>query len=141
MTDSVLGFFYGGLINPEVQQTVGLKVRRQAVATLANYALTFEPWVNLRRSPGDCVYGLLMEVSHEDLATAYAKLKVRYLPWPVVAWADDGGLHPALCYIAPHMAAGPIDAEHVENLAKPAEALGFPPAYVASIRRFAPQAL
>lgn len=139
MTDGVWGFFYGGLINPEVQEKVGLKVRRQMLASLANHALTFEPWVNLRRSSGDCVFGLLMEVSHEDLATAYSRLKVRYLPWPVVACTQDGALHPALCYIAPHMEGGPIDAEHVENLARPAEALGFPPAYVAAIRRFASQ--
>lgn len=129
-------YFYGGLINPKVQQSVGLTLAAPVTAILHGYTLVFEPWVNLRCDPGGHVYGLLAAVPHAMLAQVYERLAARYDPYPVTCVVDDGQLRPALCYIAPTMSSGPIDRTHVENLAEGAAECGFPDAYVTMIRSF-----
>lgn len=129
-------FFYGGLINPRVQDRVGLVPKRSRRAVLRDFAITFEPWVNLRSAIGDRVHGLVMDVTHEVLDRTYSKLAAPYLPWPLACTLADGTLEPALCYIAPSMEPGPIDPAHVEALAEGAEFHGFPSDYVSRIRAF-----
>jgi hypothetical protein len=136
---SVWVFFYGGLMNPKVMDRVGLKPRRQEPATLSGFDLRIEPYVNLVPCPGHAVFGVLMEVTHAELQRTYAQLKVVYSPEAVVAQTMDGRLRPALCYLCAAMPAGQADAAHVEDLAGPAEQLGFPSWYVAKIRSFLPR--
>jgi hypothetical protein len=138
MDELVWGFFYGGLINPEVMQRVGMAPKRQEVATLAGYDIRIEPWVNLVPSTDDVAYGLLMQLTHRELAQAYGQLKVAYYPFPVVARDLEGRFVAALCYLSPGMDAGQAERAHVENLLKPATALGFPEWYLAKIRQFLP---
>ena len=131
-------FFYGGLINPRVQARTGLVPKRPRLAVLCEFALTFEPWVNLRPAKGSMVHGLVMDVTHAMLDQCYAKLAARYFPWPVSCDLGELRLEPALCYMAPSMQPGPIDPGHVEALAEGAEACGFPDDYVRRIRSFLP---
>lgn len=138
MTSHVLGYFYGGLMNPTVMQRVGMTPRRQEVAILPGFDLTIAPLVNLVRSPSDCVYGVLMELTHAELQHVYGQLKATYLPYPVVACDLDGRMRAALCYIVPEMEAGPAEAAHVEALLEPASKLGFPEWYLEKIRGFLP---
>jgi hypothetical protein len=138
MDELVWGFFYGGLINPEVMQQVGMTPKRQARATLAGYDIRIEPWVNLVPSQDDVAYGLLMQLTHRELAHAYGQLKVPYYPFPVIAQELDGRFVPALCYLSPGMEPGQAERSHVENLLKPATELDFPQRYLAKIRRFLP---
>lgn len=129
-------YFYGGLINPAVQRTVGLTLAEPVTAILYGYSLAFEPWVNLRRDPRSHVYGLLASVPQPILEQVYERLAARYYPYPVVCAVGDYQLRPALCYIAPAMSPGAIDRAHVENLAIGAEVCGFPDAYLTMIRSF-----
>lgn len=139
MNDLVWVFFYGGLINPEVMQQVGLNPRSQEIATLAGYELQIAPWVNLVPNPRGVVYGLLMLSSHRELKRVYEQLKATYFPFPVLAQDQDERLRPALCYLASDMQPGQADAAHVQNLLRPAIRLGFPQWYIERIRSFLPR--
>lgn len=135
---SVWGFFYGGLINPDVMARVGLKPKRQIVATLEGFALNIAPLVNLVPKSGETVYGLLLEVSHAELQHVYTQLKAVYLPYPVLAHDADNVYRPALCYIVPDMDKGQAEEAHILSLLEPAETLGFPQWYLSKIRSFLP---
>jgi hypothetical protein len=136
---TVWGFFYGGLISPDVMRRVGFAPRRQKQARLTGFDLRISPLVNLVESPGDMVFGLLMETTHAELAHVYGQLQATYLPQPVVAVDNrDGALVPALCYIVPDMAPGMAEASHILPLLTAAESLGFPDWYLSKIRSFLP---
>jgi Gamma-glutamyl cyclotransferase, AIG2-like len=135
---TVWGFFYGGLINPEVMARVGMKPTGQEVATLPGYDIRIRPLVNLVTDPGSVVYGLLLQLTHEELHKVYSQLKATYLPQPVLAFTLDGKARPALCYVVPELADGEAEAEHVLSLLKAAEKLDFPDWYLEKIRRFLP---
>jgi Gamma-glutamyl cyclotransferase, AIG2-like len=138
MNSSVWVFFYGGLINPKMLDKVGMKPKRQEQATLSGFDIRISPYVNLVRSPGHTVFGLLMEVTHAELEHTYSLLKAKYLPEAVIVSDAAGLLRPALCYIVPDMPPGQAEADHVETLATAAESLAFPQWYLAKIRGFLP---
>ena len=138
MSGPVLGFFYGGLINPEVMARVGWTPRVGEVAALPGYELRIAPWVNLVPNPVETAYGLLLESTHDELAHVYAQLKATYLPFPVAAQDTKGHVRPALCYIVPDMPPGQAEADHVLALLGPAEQLGFPEHYLERIKSFLP---
>ena len=138
MASSVLGFFYGGLINPDVMARVGWTPRRGEVASLPGYELRIAPLVNLVPNPFETAYGLLLESTHEDLDRVYGQLKATYLPFPVAAHDAEGRVRPAICYIVPDMAPGQAEADHVLALLQPAEQLGFPKHYLEKILSFLP---
>jgi hypothetical protein len=140
MTGTTWGFFYGGLINPDVMERVGLRAMNQRRAFLPGHAIEIAPLVNLRPSPADTAFGLLMEVRHEDLQHVYGQLKATYLPYPVLAHDFEGALVPALCYIVPEMPAGLAEADHINPLLRTATDLGFPGWYLDRIRSFLPEA-
>ena len=138
MNSSVWVFFYGGLINPEILDKVGMRPTRQEPAMLAGFDIRISPYVNLVRSAGHTVFGVLMEVTHAELQHTYSQLKARYLPEAVMVSDAAGCLRPALCYIVPDMLPGQAEVDHVEALATAAEGLGFPQWYLARIRSFLP---
>lgn len=135
MPDLVLTFFYGGLMNNEVMDRVGLTKREQTVASVPGFRIQIQPWVNLVRDPWSTCFGILMETSHADLANTYSKLAVKYLPFPVIARTDQG-LFPALTYLAEDMESREPDPEHVAPLLETAQRLDFPAWYVDEIRSF-----
>ena len=84
MTSSVWVFFYGGLINPTMLDKVGMKPKRQEPATLSGFDIRISPYVNLVRSAGHTVFGMLIKVTHGELEHTYSQLKARYLPEAVI---------------------------------------------------------
>jgi hypothetical protein len=138
MGSSVWVFFYGGLINPRMLDKVGMKPKRQEPGTLSGFDIRISPYVNLVRSAGHTVFGMLMEVTHAELEHTYSQLKARYQPEAVMVSDSTGRLRPALCYIVPDMPPGQAEVDHVETLAAAAESLGFPGWYLSKIRSFLP---
>lgn len=132
----VWGFFYGGLINPEVMARLGLRPSETQIAILPGFELAFSPWVNAIEQPDASVYGLLMRVTHEELERVYGQLAAPYRPQAVITVCRDGSLRPALCYLMSDPAEGRPEASHVLNLLTPARALGFPAWYLQRIESF-----
>lgn len=138
-TERVWGFFYGGLINPQVMERVGMAPERQEVALLPGYELQISPLFNLVPNERQVAYGLLLYVTHREIEHVYGQLKAKYLPYPVLAQDLDDRTRPAICYIVPSMEPGQAEADYVNSLLKPAEALGFPDWYLALIRSYLPK--
>lgn len=137
---AVWGFFYGGLINPEVMTRLGMKPTGQEVATLPGFGLRIAPLVNLVPDSGSVVYGLLLELTHDELHKVYSQLKATYLPQPVIALTLDGRARAALCYVVSDMVEDQAEADHILPLLKAAQDLEFPDWYLAKISSFLPEA-
>lgn len=136
-------FFYGAFMSPGVLIEHGVTPGRIVPAKLNGFELYIRPRGNLLRSDRWCVYGVIAEVTHEDLARLYADLEehfgLKYLPEPVLAEALDGTVRPALCYIAPHMADAPATKEYVNGLAEAVRAVGLPEWYAEFVESFGPE--
>jgi Gamma-glutamyl cyclotransferase, AIG2-like len=130
-------FFYGSYMNRSVLREAQLSPERFEVARLDGFDIRIAPRANLVPSPKHCVYGLLAEATHAELARLYAHAKEvlgeRYLPYPVLARTRDEAFWPALCYIAPSMAPAEADPAYVDRIVKPAREFGFPEWYIARL--------
>jgi gamma-glutamyl AIG2-like cyclotransferase len=135
----VLVFFYGSYMNRAVLRDVDLVPERYEMARLDGYDIRIAPRANLVVSTETCVYGVLAEATHAELARLYAHAKdvlgETYLPHPVLIQTRTGAWFPALCYIAPSMVPRPPDPAYVDRIVQPARDLGFPDWYIARLKR------
>lgn len=124
-------------MNAAVLREVGLAPERFEEARLDGFDIRVAPRANLVASQEHCVYGVLAQATHAELARLYAHAKdvlgETYLPHPVLTQKSSGGWRPALCYIAPVMAPGPPDPAYLERILSPARSLGFPQWYIARL--------
>ena len=127
-------FFYGSYMNEAVLREVDLVPEAFEVARLDGYDIRIAPRANLVPSPQHCVYGVLAEATHAELERLYRHAKdvlgETYLPHPVLTETEAGAWFPALCYIAPVMAAGRPERAYVDRILQPAREFGFPEWYV-----------
>jgi hypothetical protein len=132
-------FFYGSYMNRAVLREVDFVPERFEVARLDGYDIRIAPRANLVASTEACVWGVLAEATHSQLARLYAHAKdvlgETYLPHPVLAQTRAGAWLPALCYIAPSMVPRPPDPAYVDRIVQPARELGFPDWYVSRLKR------
>lgn len=132
-------FFYGSYMNQTVLREVDLVPERLEVARLDGYDIRIAPRANLVTSTEGCVYGVLAEATHAQLARLYAHAKdvlgETYLPHPVLAQTRTGAWYPALCYIAPSMVPRPPDPAYVDRIVQPARELRFPDWYISRLQR------
>jgi hypothetical protein len=136
---SAWGFFYGGLINPDVMAQMGMVPTGKMIASLPGFELTISPLFNVEPKADAIVYGLLLRLTHVELEHVYGQLKLRYFPQPVVAYDENGGLHPALCYVIPDLPSAQADPDYVLRLLQPAIDHGFPDWYITRIKSYLPQ--
>lgn len=131
-------FFYGGLINERMLARLGIDARAREVAALDGYQLTIAPWMNVEPSDDGRSFGVVMQMTHSELARIYSQLKVEYAPIPVTADVS-GRPVAALCYVvAQPYAVSQADAPYVETLLEAADELGFPAWYLERIRSYLP---
>jgi hypothetical protein len=129
-------FFYGSFINVDVLKEVDLVPDEVRVAKLHGWDLHIGPLATLEPKDDACVYGVVVDCSHEELERLYAQDWVGgYLPEPVLV-ESDGAFLPALTYIKWKFERGVAARDYVERIAAPAETLGFPDWYVEHIRSF-----
>jgi len=141
MSDArVYVFFYGSYMNPDVLREVEIVPVEWEVARLNGFDIAIRPRANLIRSEQHCVYGVLTTATHTQLARLYAHaqdvLGETYLPFPVCVEALDGKSRPALCYIAPVMAAKPVEPKYLQLILQPAREFRLPRWYVERLEQF-----
>jgi hypothetical protein len=134
-------FFYGTIMNPSAMKDLGAIANEVVPAKLAGFDITIRPRPNLVHSERASVFGSLITVTHDDLATIYSALEknfgLKYLPEAVLASTLDGALRPALCYIAPDMADAAPDSKFVKQLAQCIRIMGLPEWYAAHVESLA----
>ena len=129
-------FFYGSFINLDVLKEVDLVPDGNRVARLLGWDLRIAPLATLEPKDSACVYGIVVDCTHEELERLYAQDWVgAYLPEAVLI-DIDGAFLPALTYIKLDYESGSAAPDYVERIAGPAEKLDFPGWYVDHIRSF-----
>jgi Gamma-glutamyl cyclotransferase, AIG2-like len=126
-------FFYGTIMNPAVLRDFGVSANTTLPAKLGGYDISIRPRPTLVHSERSCVFGSLVNVTHEDLDTIYLALErnfgLKYRPEAVLATTLDGARRPALCYIASHMPNSPPDPAFIKQLAQCVRTMGLPDWY------------
>jgi hypothetical protein len=132
-------FFYGSFISRSVLAEAGYRPERVEVARLDGFDIRIAPLANVVPSPGGCVYGILTQATHDELARLYSQDWVgTYLPHPVVVETQQGDARPALCYIAPSMTPQQPANDYIDRIVRPAREYGFPEWYIERLERFRP---
>ena len=128
-------FFYGLFMDAEVLRANHVVPANPRRAVVDDFALRIGARATLIPSPGERVYGMLIALTHGELARLYAGPGLEdYRPEAVLARPLDGGLTPALCYNVPAApAAHERNAEYAARLRRVLARLEFPPEYVATI--------
>jgi predicted O-methyltransferase YrrM len=130
-------FFYGSYMNRAVLGEADLRPDRLDVARLDEFDIRIGPRANLVPAPGRCVYGVVADATHEELARLYAHAQAvlgeTYAPSPVLVQAASGTWLPALCYLAAAMTPRTPDPAYVERIVAPAREHGFPAWYIARL--------
>jgi hypothetical protein len=105
-------------------------------ACVPGFALRIGQRATLIEAARACAYGILMELTHDEIEQLYSEASVRaYRPEAVLTELTDGSRVPALCFnlVVPP---GPEEAnsEYAGKLRTLAHQLGLPAAYVESLR-------
>ena len=104
-------------------------------ACAPGFALRIGKRATLVQNPGMSAYGMLMELTHEEIEKLYSEPSVKaYRPEAVETEAEDGARIAALCFNLVD-APGPeeANAEYAAKLRELAIRLGLPSEYVESI--------
>ncbi len=129
-------FLYGSFINLDVLKEADLVPDGFRVARLLGWDIRIAPLATLEPKDSACVYGIVVDCTHEELERLYAQEWVgAYLPEAVLIEIDRAVL-PALTYIKWDYEPGSAAPDYVERIAGPAEKLDFPGWYVDHIRSF-----
>lgn len=133
----VTGFFYGLFMDKAVLEEAGVATRNPQMAYVEDYGLRVGQRATLVPEAGTKAYGMLYDLTHEELGKLYGAPGLEYYrPEAVEAHLLEGGSRPALCYnLLDAPAPGEANAAYAKRLSEALERLGFPADYVASIRR------
>ena len=130
-------FFYGLFMDIDVLNDSGAKPSNVRRAYVADFALRIGQRATLIPSIGERAYGMLIALTHEELARLYSAPGLEdYHPEAVLAQPFEGTAVPALCY---NLREGPELHErnpgYAARLQDLLRKLRFPAEYIASIDR------
>ena len=133
----VTGFFYGLFMDDYVLMEAGVSAQNPQKALVEDFGLRVGQRATLVPEAGTRAYGMLYDLTHEELGKLYGAPGLEYYrPEAVEAHLLEGGSRPALCYnLLDAPAPGEANAAYAKRLSEALERLGFPADYVASIRR------
>jgi len=125
-------FFYGLFMDADLLRAKGADPANPRRASVRGYVLRIGQRAALARDDGGRVYGMVMDLTHDEIDRLYAESSVSmYRPEPVLV--EDS--YAALCFNLP---VAPSADEHnpayAEKLRELARRLELPEEYVATIR-------
>jgi len=129
-------FFYGLFMDADLLRSKGANPQNPRAASLSGFALRIGQRATLVPDPQGRVYGMLMDLTHEEVDRLYAEESVRiYRPEAVITELSDHSRVAALCFNLP-AAPGPDEANpaYAAKLRDLARRLGLPADYVERIR-------
>ena len=129
-------FFYGLFMDEELLRAKGIQPTNLRQASVRGFALRIGQRATLVPVSDARAYGVLMDLSHEEIERLYAEPSVRmYRPEAVVAELADGLQVPALCFNLPTTPQpGESNDAYARKLRDLALRLGLPDDYVDRIR-------
>jgi hypothetical protein len=129
-------FFYGLYMDMELLRGQAVAPMHPRRAFVEGFTLRIGQRATLVPTAGARAYGMLMALSHQEVAQLYAAPGLQhYLPEAVLAHTLEGHDVPALCYnLAEPPSASERNPEYTAQLKALLQALGFPAAYVVSVQ-------
>lgn len=129
-------FFYGLFMDVELLRTKGAHPVNIRPGCVPGFALRIGRRATLVDTPGARSYGILMELTHDEIEQLYSEPSVRaYRAEAVLAELHDGSHIPALCF---NLVVPPgreeANAEYAAKLRILARQIGLPSDYVESIQ-------
>ena len=95
-------FFYGLFMDADALRAKGVRPVNPRRGCVSGFALRIGQRATLVPDPEAHVYGVLMELAHDEIERVYAEPGVReYRPEAVIAELDDATQVPALCFNLP----------------------------------------
>src|SRR5258706_8233829 len=92
-------FFYGLFMDVALLRASGVEPENPRRAVVADFALRIGARATLVATPGASAYGMLVSLTHRELAQLYGAAGLEsYRPEAVLARALAGAAVPALCY-------------------------------------------
>ncbi len=135
-TRRIAVFFYGLFMDTQLLRSKGAEPQNVRPGSVPGFSLRIGERATLVPDPKGRAYGLLMELTHQEIDQLYSDPGVRvYRPEAVTTELGDGSRVAALCFNLP-AAPGPDDAnpDYAAKLRELARQLGFASDYVDSIR-------
>ena len=125
-------FFYGLFMDEELLLAKGVQPTSPRQACVRGFALRIGQRATLVPIFDARAYGVLMELSHDEIEHLYAEPSVNmYRPEAVVAELADGVQVPALCFnLQTVPRPGESNDAYAQKLRDLARRLGLPPDYV-----------
>ena len=128
-------FFYGLFMDPDVLRSRGVEPTPTRVTSVPGFALRVGQRAALAPDPTGRAYGVLTQLTHDEIDRLYADPDVRvYRPEAVLAEMEDGSRVAALCYnLATPPSPGEANPQYAAKLRDLAQRLGLPADYVTRI--------
>lgn len=102
MPRPITAFVYGLFMDPELLRSKATAPEGIRAGEVTNFALRVGARAALMPSAGNRAYGMLMELTHEELERLYDDASLRpYRPEAVLVKTSDGAISAALCYNLP----------------------------------------
>jgi len=129
-------FFYGLFMDAELLRSKGVAPQNIRRAGVPGYALRIGKQATLWREPTACAYGIVMEVTHEEVEKLYSEESVRaYRPEAILVQLEDGSRIPALTFnLVESPYANEHNSEYATKLRELARRLELSTEYVNAIR-------
>jgi len=129
-------FFYGLFMDEQLLASKGIAARNAAVGYVDGFRLRIGERATLQRCAGARAYGVMMEVSSNDVKELYAESTVAdYAPESVTVELIDGSSAGASCYNLPPDKVTGTNKSYAEALFELAKQLDFPESYLEQIRQ------
>ena len=131
-------FFYGLFMDEAILAAKDIHPAETTRAWLDGFTLHIGQSATLLPAANSRVYGMLMSVGAEDVASLYSEPSVAdYVAEPVVVTLPDNTRRSAVCYILPATGVAGANTEYAEALLALAAELDFPDSYLEQIRQAA----
>jgi hypothetical protein len=129
-------FFYGLFMDADLLRAKGASPANIRPASAPGFALRIGQRATLLRDPNSRAYGILMDITHDEIDQLYSDASVRaYRPEAVLTELNDGSLLPALCFnLLVPPAPDEANLEYAAKLRDLAHHLGLPARYIETIR-------
>jgi len=129
-------FFYGLFMDEQLLARKGIAAKTAAVGYVDGFRLRIGERATLQRCAGARAYGVMMELSSDDLKELYAERSVAdYERETVTVEFMDGRSAEASCYNLPPDKVTGTSKSYAEALLELAKQLDFPESYLGQIRQ------
>lgn len=134
-------FFYGSYINLSALEEAGIKRRAFAPAAVHGFEIRIQPLATLVDGGDSVVYGILANLTHEELEQIYRHSSElmkghEYVPEAIIVHTRGGKTVPAMVYICHDVEPGIAENAYIDRILKSAHDYGFPTWYQEHLASF-----